>query len=87
MIKLKMMINNDRKIPMHLRVQCASQNPWEGFEYTLAPSESKMVSFDAPEHTVPYLKIWETNFALLSNVLEDTDDLNNKLNESEGGDV
>lgn len=68
MIKLKVVINNDRKIPMRLRVQCGSKEAWECDYYILQTSEVVTIEFEAPEETVPYFKIWEDGSALLGSV-------------------
>lgn len=67
-MKQRIAVLNDRKIPMHLRILDSSYNPGESQEkfYTLQPAEMKLVEFDIPEGSTPWLKIWEDNTAMLS---------------------
>lgn len=71
-MKHKLMINNDRKIPMRIRVVDTSDVSWEGRWFTIEPANIRSFTLDLPEGQMPYLKVWEDNVAFLSGVEEMT---------------
>lgn len=68
-MKTAIVIFNDRKIPMGIRVQDAN---FDSFNFTgeryvsLKPATMSTIEIDIPEGCVPYLKVWENNTAFLS---------------------
>jgi hypothetical protein len=70
-VKTKIVIMNDRVIPMILKVQdvtCPSNMSNIG----LQPAEVRVIEYEIPNDCVPYFKIWENNVALLSYFHKDT---------------
>ncbi len=69
---LRIMVHNDREIPMMLTV-ARDKHRVNNVDksYRLEPAEAKMVEIDVPDGYSPYLKIWETNVALLSVIQSD----------------
>lgn len=65
-MKTKLYVINDRSIKMILRVQ-AIEKPWEDQSFhVLQPAEGKLIEFEIPEGSFPYIKIWETGQAMIS---------------------
>jgi hypothetical protein len=65
-MKTKVVINNDRVIPMNLRVVDSTALAWQGEYYLIAPAQAQVIELDMPEGCSPYLKIWENNTAFLT---------------------
>lgn len=61
-MKTKFYVFNDRQKPMALHVQSIHS---EAF-FKLPPQSTEMVDLEIPDHTVPFLKVWESGQALLS---------------------
>ena len=64
--KMKIVINNDRKIPMHLRVFGVNDSTGDGKLHILKECEIKAIKIEIPEGCCPYIKIWENGDAFLS---------------------
>lgn len=62
---MKIYYVNDESIPVTIRLIGPAPEVINTFT-TLAPQESRMFEFDAPEGAVPYVKRWSNNIVLLS---------------------
>jgi hypothetical protein len=62
-MRVKMVIFNDRKIPMNLQIHNDSQGK---SSTTIEPATYEVVEIEIKEGCIPYFKIWETGQALLS---------------------
>lgn len=65
-MKATMLINNDRTVPMSLRIVSVTDEPHEGRQVLIKPASIYLAELELPEGTVPYLKIWENGAAFLS---------------------
>jgi hypothetical protein len=67
---MKVMIMNDRKSPMLLKVQDVVTAEVE--LVSIGEAQAKVVELNLPENSIPYFKIWENNVAFLSSINKDT---------------
>jgi hypothetical protein len=65
---MKIAIFNDRKIPMHLKIQTPlGVSRMDQMEYRkLERATIQTVDIEIPKGTIPYFKIWETGEVFLS---------------------
>jgi hypothetical protein len=78
---MKVYYFNDEKIPITIQVNSCSSKGYSTDYVRLKPLEGKVIEFDAPEGSIPYIKRWETRQILVSYLRADSELLLSHHNE------
>jgi len=70
---MKVYYMNDEKVPVTVQVNGKPKNTpeWDHIKYErFQPQEGRVIEFDAPEGSIPYIKRWETRQILITYIDE-----------------
>jgi len=59
---------NDRVMRLKVSVQSSDRDPCDHKLYTLEPTSLKYITYEIPEGSVPFIKVWENGNVFVSYV-------------------